>query len=114
MPQPMLERAALLLAVAASVCYFAYVLARRLRGLSWAREGLPFDRLGERFGRLFGEVLLQRRVIAERPLAGILHALVMWGFLAFGLVSIMSHNKVGVTESRNGSRFVAESFQHLW
>jgi Fe-S oxidoreductase len=35
-----------------------------------------------------GEVLLQGKVIKERPLPGLAHAFVFWGFLAFGLVTI--------------------------
>jgi Fe-S oxidoreductase len=35
-----------------------------------------------------GEVLLQRKVIAQRPAAGIAHAFVFWGFCAFALVTI--------------------------
>lgn len=34
------------------------------------------------------EVLLQGKVIQERPLPGIAHALVFWGFLAFALVTL--------------------------
>jgi Fe-S oxidoreductase len=34
------------------------------------------------------EVLLQGKVIAQRPLAGAAHAFVFWGFLAFGPVTI--------------------------
>lgn len=88
MPLTVFERSLFVLATVASVAYFSYILARRLRGLAWARPNLRFDRPAERLGRLFGEVLLQTRVIAERPLAGFLHALVMWGFLAFAWVSL--------------------------
>lgn len=34
------------------------------------------------------EVLFQSKVIEQRPVAGIAHALVFWGFLAFGLVTV--------------------------
>jgi Fe-S oxidoreductase len=34
------------------------------------------------------EVLLQAKVIRERPLAGLAHALVFWAFCAFGLVTL--------------------------
>jgi len=34
------------------------------------------------------EVLLQGKVIRERPLPGIAHALVFWGFLAFALITL--------------------------
>ncbi len=34
------------------------------------------------------EVLFQAKVIEQRPVAGVAHALVFWGFLAFGLVTV--------------------------
>ena len=40
-----------------------------------------------RVSRFFLEVLLQTKVIAQRPLPGLAHAFVFWGFLAFGLVT---------------------------
>ena len=87
---------ALLLGVLAiaSLSYFAWKVRRRLAGLTKAPGELRFDHLGARLERVFTEVLLQSRVIRDRPLAGVLHALVMWGFLAFGWVS-MEHLAVG-------------------
>jgi ferredoxin len=46
------------------------------------------DRLGRRILRFVSEVLLQGKVIRQRPGPGLLHALVFWGFLAFGLETI--------------------------
>ena len=40
--------------------------------------------LGFRAGRFLIDVVLQRKTIRERPLAGLAHALVFWGFVAFG------------------------------
>jgi len=40
-----------------------------------------------RLRRLFWEVLLQAKVIRERPLPGLAHAFVFWGFCAFALVT---------------------------
>src|SRR5262245_30350093 len=34
------------------------------------------------------EVLLQGKVIRERPLPGVAHALVFWGFCAFALITV--------------------------
>ena len=41
-------------------------------------------RLGVRVARFLVDVVCQRRTIAERPVAGLAHALVFWGFVAFG------------------------------
>ena len=39
-------------------------------------------------GQFISEVLLQSKVIRERPLPGIAHAFVFWGFCAFALVTL--------------------------
>ncbi len=44
--------------------------------------------IGPRVGRFVWEVLLQGKVIFDRPLPGIAHAFVFWGFCAFALVTI--------------------------
>src|SRR4051812_45454799 len=44
--------------------------------------------LAPRLWKFTQEVLLQSKVIAQRPLAGAAHAFVFWGFCAFGLVTI--------------------------
>jgi Fe-S oxidoreductase len=50
--------------------------------------GYDIHPLGPRIKKFVWEVLLQAKVIKERPLPGIAHALVFWGFLAFALVTI--------------------------
>ena len=50
-------------------------------------RNLSVDRPVRRLWTVFAEVFLQTRVIRERPIAGVLHALVMWGFFAFAWVS---------------------------
>src|SRR5215204_3772506 len=50
--------------------------------------GILPDAHGKRFLRFVWEVLLQAKVIKERPLPGIAHAFVFWGFLAFALITI--------------------------
>ena len=44
--------------------------------------------LGPRIRNFAGEVLLQSKVVRERPLPGIAHALVFWGFCVFALVTL--------------------------
>ncbi|MCU0245917.1 MAG: heterodisulfide reductase-related iron-sulfur binding cluster [Bryobacter sp.] len=44
--------------------------------------------LGKRAWEFVSEVLLQSKVIRERPLPGLAHALVFWGFCAFALVTV--------------------------
>src|SRR3979409_2452506 len=62
---------------------FAAQVAARIRLIAAAPEPFTFDRLGFRLQRFLLDVVLQRRTIRERPLAGIAHAFVFWGFVAF-------------------------------
>ncbi|MDA1313646.1 MAG: (Fe-S)-binding protein [Acidobacteria bacterium] len=73
----------LILLIAASAGYFLYTVSQRLQFSKSSRRPLPWDRAGARFWRVLREVVLQTRVIRERPVAGVLHALVMWGFAVF-------------------------------
>ncbi len=74
----------------ASIWYFCRTLWWRLRGTRTRVSGLHHDRLLMRLWRVFSEVLLQFRVIRDRPLVGILHAFVMWGFVAFAWVNVQN------------------------
>ena len=51
--------------------------------------------VGRRVWEFVWEVLCQGKVIKERPLPGVAHAFVFWGFLAFALVSL-NHFATGV------------------
>jgi Fe-S oxidoreductase len=50
--------------------------------------GFSLSNVPGRVRDLVWEVLLQGKVIRERPLPGIAHALVFWGFLAFALITL--------------------------
>src|SRR5882724_1472931 len=51
--------------------------------------------IAPRIQKFVWEVLLQGKVIRERPLPGIAHAFVFWGFCAFSLVTV-AHFAAGV------------------
>ena len=63
---------------------FAAQVARRIRIIAAAPGGFPLDNLPFRINRFLVDVVLQRRTIRERPAAGLMHAFVFWGFVAFG------------------------------
>ncbi len=50
--------------------------------------GFSLRPVGRRVWVFFWEVLCQAKVIRQRPLPGVAHAFVFWGFLAFALVSL--------------------------
>src|SRR5215212_3468502 len=63
---------------------FAAQVATRVRLIAAAPYTFSFDHLGFRITRFLADVIGQRRTIVERPVAGMAHALVFWGFIAFG------------------------------
>ena len=63
---------------------FAAQVARRVQLIAAAPGTIALDQLGSRTSRFLLDVVLQRRTIRERPLTGLMHALVFWGFVAFG------------------------------
>src|SRR4051812_34992791 len=63
---------------------FAAQVARRVQLVAAAPNTFSLDDLPFRGGRFLLDVLLQRRTIRERPLPGLMHAFVFWGFIAFG------------------------------
>jgi len=76
---------------------------------------IPSGQVGKRLWRVFSEVLLQSRVMRDRPVAGFFHALVFWGFIAFGYVSAkhLSLGIVGFEHADIGSGFYA-AFVAMW
>jgi len=86
---------------AAEKLLFAVLLAASLGGFLW-RFGPVWSRiraakpdadfslspLAPRIKEFVWEVLLQGKVIRQRPLPGLAHALVFWGFCAFALVTL--------------------------
>jgi Fe-S oxidoreductase len=63
---------------------FAAQVARRVQLVAAAPNTFSLDHLGFRAGRFLLDVVLQRQTIKERPLTGLMHAFVFWGFVAFG------------------------------
>jgi Fe-S oxidoreductase len=62
---------------------FALQVWARLRLVAAAPNTFALDHAGFRLRRWFLDVALQRKTIAERPVVGVAHAFVFWGFVAF-------------------------------
>jgi Fe-S oxidoreductase len=63
---------------------FAAQVASRVRLIADAPNTFSIDDLDLRARRFFIDVVCQRQTIVERPVAGVAHAFVFWGFVAFG------------------------------
>jgi len=90
-----ISRAAFCALALASAWFFLATINRRLSSILTRRWDVQLDHIPKRLWRVFVEVFLQYRVVRDRPLVGILHAAVMWGFLAFAWVRL-EHLKLGL------------------
>ncbi|MBL7191461.1 (Fe-S)-binding protein [bacterium] len=71
-----------------SLILFYIPVNKRLSLIKKGRGGLNSDNFNRRFNRVISEVLFQSKVIKERPFAGLMHALVFWGFLGFVIITL--------------------------
>src|SRR5512139_3771497 len=80
----------LLILLSASIGLFGKRLRRVLGIVRGARPTPDFELapLGPRFRQFFWEVAVQAKVVRQRPLPGLAHAFVFWGFCAFALVTL--------------------------
>jgi Fe-S oxidoreductase/CDP-diglyceride synthetase len=85
-----LETMVLAVLIAASVGLFWWRFRKVVKVVRGARVDADFRLrpLGWRVRKFVWEVLLQGKVIRERPLPGLAHAFVFWGFCAFALFTV--------------------------
>ena len=83
------EQVLLALLVALSIALFVRDAGARLgKARAGKRDRPRTDRLGLRLRRVLDEVVLQKKVIGDRPVVGFLHAIVFFGFVIFGFETI--------------------------
>src|SRR5215469_3911140 len=84
------EKTILAILILLSVAGFWYRFRRVVRILAAAKPDPDFSlgSIAPRIRAFTREVLLQAKVIRQRPAAGITHAFVFWGFCAFALITI--------------------------
>ncbi len=101
-----MDTLALWLLVLAFVGAFAAQVAKRVRLIVAAPGAFSLDDPGFRVGRFLVDVVAQRKTIIERPVAGIAHALVFWGFVAFaGYTTIEFLRGLGIVDLTGASWF---------
>ena len=90
------EKLLLAVLLAASMAGFCWRVVPILRRILAAKTDADFSLrpLSPRVRELVWEVLLQGKVIRQRPLPGLAHAFVFWGFCAFALVTL-NHLAIG-------------------
>jgi Fe-S oxidoreductase len=85
-----MQRILLALLMAASAFGFWWRFRPVWRNIANAKPdaGFRLRPIGRRVREFLWEVMLQGKVIRQRPLPGLAHALVFWGFCAFALVTV--------------------------
>jgi len=93
----LVEIAVFLVLLAASAYGFWFRFGRVVRTIRAAKPdpGFSLRPIDKRIRDFISEVLFQSKVIRQRPLPGIAHAFVFWGFCAFALVTL-NHFATGV------------------
>src|ERR1700683_5260371 len=86
-----IERGLLALLMVGSLAIFWLRLSKVLDTIRRSRATPDFELtpLGPRVRQFIWEVMLQGKVIRQRPLPGLAHAFVFWGFCAFALITVI-------------------------
>lgn len=77
------EQIALVLLTLTGAGYFIYELMRRIKIIKGGKPDCQHESSGRKAKRFISEVIFQSKVIKDRPVVGILHGMVFWGFLAY-------------------------------
>ena len=85
----LVEQIVLAVFLLSGISFFLYHLLLRLKIVLKGKSDFSVEELPKRIIRVFDEVILHKKVASgKRKSAGILHALVMYGFIFFGLITI--------------------------
>ena len=103
-----IEQILLIFLIFAAGISFAYEVWKRLRIVMKGSGSLPLDRIKDRLWRTIKEVFINEREIRDRFWPGLMHALVFWGFLVFGLVTV-DHFTIGF-----GISLFPEAAKHVY
>ncbi len=91
----MSEKIILAVLTVVSIIVFIVGFLRKIKVvLAGKAEQVRFNRLWDRFKRIILEVFLQRKVLSNRPIAGLLHIFVFFGFLLF-IIETINHFSIG-------------------
>jgi len=83
----MINQLAFIISVLVALGTFAYTTTRYIRFFKITRKGFRVDRIGKRFGVMLNVAFGQTKIF-RRPIMGLLHALVFWGFCVILIGSI--------------------------
>jgi hypothetical protein len=83
-----MERLILTILILTGLVSFILPVRKRLLIVQKGKGKFNVDDLPRRIQRFVSEVIFQRTVINQRPLPGLMHAFVFWGFVAFIIMTL--------------------------
>jgi Fe-S oxidoreductase len=96
------------LLVVAAIVLFGRQMLTRYKLLARAPGALEAPELGPRIRTFVSEIVFQSRTIAARPVVGIAHLLVFWGFCAFaGYTAVEALRGLGIVDLTGTAAFRA-------
>ena len=84
----LIEKSILVTLMLAAISFFSLELFKKYKIIMKGTGTFSFDRPIVRLKRVFDEFILQKKVLSQRFFPGLMHALVFWGFMAFGAITI--------------------------
>ena len=82
------EKLSLSILLLVCITSFSWEIIKRFKIVFKGEGNFPTDNIGGRLLRVFNEFFLQKKVLKQRFIAGLMHAFVFWGFIAFSLITI--------------------------
>jgi len=102
----------LVLCILAATGFFAFEVWKRVRLVKTGRrDEVRTDKPGQRLAFVIGRVFSQFCAVKDRPLVGLMHAFVFWGFVFFAVATI---NHVAGAFSQGFSLWGHGTFNDLW
>ena len=82
------EKSLLLALIIITLISFSFEIFKRFKIVLKGTGSFPTDKIIKRLIRVFNEFVMQKKVLQQRFIPGLMHAFVFWGFMAFSLITI--------------------------
>ena len=83
------EKLSLSILLLVCIVSFTWEIVKRFRIVLKGQGDFPFDNISGRLLRVFDEFFLQKKVLQQRFIPGLMHAFVFWGFMFFSIITIL-------------------------
>ena len=85
-PFIIIEQLILALLIITAISSFTFELYKRYAIIMRGTGTFQFNQIHIRLKKVLLEFILQKKVLSQRFFPGLMHALVFWGFLFFGII----------------------------